>query len=174
MGLKEVGRTGVQVNLGADGVTGIVTQDPESMLHSIGGLTNADGNTAWGLAFTIVGYFTATTDDSQTITVFDSDAPFKFRVLKCGCTLVDDANGVIRGPNGQLSLSVLAGSAVVCASQLKDMGMSEVRNVLLNTTGGEVVSADGSLSVKVVSRVPLTNDTNTMKLLVELTCMRVI
>jgi hypothetical protein len=173
MSLNEVGRTGVKVNLTADGVLGVVTQDPESMLHSPGGLTNADGNTAFGQSVKMVAYFTATADDSQTVSLFSSDAPWKFRVLKCEATLMDDANGVVRSPNGRLSLSVLSGSSVVCAAQLKGMTMNEVRNVPLNTTGGEEVSANGSLSVKVVSRVPLTNDTNTMKLFVELTLLRV-
>ncbi len=174
MSLNETGRTGVKVNLTADGVFGVVTQDPESMLNSPGGLTNADGNTAFGQAFTLAAYFTATADDSQTVSFCSSDAPFKFRVLKCEATLFDDANGVVRSANGRMSVSVLAGSAAVASAQLKDMVTNETRRVPLNTTGNEVVSANGSLSVKTVSRVPLTNDTNTMKLLVELTCLRVI
>lgn len=84
MGLKEVGRTGVQVNLTADGVTGVVTQDPESMLHSLGGLTNADGNVAFGVPLKVLAYFTHTTtaaSQTTTATPVDGDAPFKFRVV---------------------------------------------------------------------------------------------
>ncbi len=56
MSLNEAGRTGVKVNLTADGVLGIVTQDPESMLHSMGpdALTLADGNTACGVPFSVL------------------------------------------------------------------------------------------------------------------------
>lgn len=176
MGLKVIGQEGGPTELSAnDDKFGLLTQVPENaVFHSPDGLSNADGNTAFGTPFKLVDYFEQTTDGTTTVTHCSSDAPYKFRVLLCKVTMVDDANGVARSANGRLSLSVKSGDNVAFAAQLKDMVQGEERNLRGNTTPGNVVASGGSLSVTLQSRIPLTNDTNTMKMLVELTCIRVI
>lgn len=176
MSLKIIGQEGGPTELSAnDDSFGLLTQVPENAVyHSPDGLSNADGNTAFGTPYKLVDYFEQTTDGTTTVTHCNSDAPYKFRILACHVTMMDDANGVARSANGRLSLSVKSGDNVAFAAQLKDMAMGEERNLPGNTTTGNVVAEGGSLSVSLQSRLPLTNETNTMKMLVELTCIRVI
>lgn len=171
MSLNEQGRTGVKVNLTADGVMGIVSQDPESMLHSPGGLEDANGNTAFGQKFTVQAHFTATTTGTTTANIFSSDAPFKFRVAKCMVTMLDEANGRLRD-GGASSLAISLPGIV--GEDVSDMRQLESRELALSRSGSEVVSADGSLSVVAKLRMPNTGVTDTLKVLVTLDCMRVV
>jgi hypothetical protein len=171
MALVERGRTGVTVTLAPDAVTGVVTQDPESMLHSIAGLTNADGNTAFGQTFTLGTYFTATGTGTTTTSLFSSNAPFKFRVLSCKVTMLDEANGRLRdGGANHLTVSVPG----VVGADVSDLRQLESRDLPLSRSGSEVVSEDGSLSVVADVRLGDTGVTDTLAVLVELTCLRVI
>lgn len=169
--LNEAGRSGVQVNLTADGVLGVVTQDPESMLHSPGGLEDADTNTAFGQTFTVGAHFTATSTGSSTASVFSSDAPFKFRVLECKVTMLDEANGALReGGSNHLTIAVPG----VVGADVSDMKQLESRNLPLSRSGSEVVAVNGSLSIVADVRLGATGSTDTLKVLVDLTCLRVI
>ena len=169
--LNEVGRTGVKVNLIADGVMGVVTQDPESMLHSIAGLEAADANTAFGQTFPLVAHFTATGTGTSTATFFNADAPWKFRVLSCKVEMLDEANGRLRdGGINHLTVSVPG----VVGADVSDLRQLESRDLPLSRSGSEVVAANGSLSVVADVRLGDTGSTDTLKVLVELTCLRVI
>lgn len=169
--LDERGRSGVQVRLYADGALGITTQDPESMLHSVGGLTNADGNTAFGHTFKINAYFTSSATGTTTASIFSSDAPFKFRVLGCRVTMLDEANGRLRdGGINHLTISVPG----IVAGDVSDLRQRESRELTLSRSGSEEVAADGSLSIVADVRLGSTGSTDTLSVLVELTCLRVI
>lgn len=171
MSLHEAGRTGVKVNLTADGVLGIVTQDPESMLHSPGGLESADGNTAFGQTFTVDVHFTATGTGVTTASVFDSDAPFKLRVLKCKVTMLDEANGRLRdGGVNHLTISIPG----IVSGDVSGLRQRESCMLALSRSGSEEVSANGSLSVVADVRLGDSGTTDTLTVLVELTCLRVI
>ncbi len=176
MSLVILGQSGGPTQLSAhDDQFGLMTQVPSgAVMHSPAGLTAADGNTAFGHPFKLVAYFEQTTDGTTTVSLCSSDAPYKFRVLSCRATLVDEGNGVARSANGRLSLTVKSGNNVAFAAQLKNMVQGEERSLPGNTTTGNVVAESGSLAVALKSRLPLTNDTNTIKMLVEMTCIRVI
>lgn len=94
--LNETGRTGVQVNLTPDGVTGVVTQDSESTLSTPGGLATSGtvADLAMGQEFTLIarcGIDTNSPAASTTYTVdyFSKNAPFKFRVLEVMFEVID-------------------------------------------------------------------------------------
>lgn len=171
MALTEEGRTGVRVTLTADGVMGVVTQDPESMLHSPGGLENANGNTAFGQEFTVSAYFTATATGTTTASIFSADAPFKLRVIKCAVTMLDEANGRLRdGGINHLTISVPG----ILGGDVSDLRQRESRELALSRSGAEEVSANGSLSIVADVRLGNSGSTDTLKVLVELTCLRVV
>ncbi len=116
MSLNEAGRTGVKVNLTADGVFGIVTQDPESMLHSSGpdGLLLADGNTCFGVPFVVLFYFKHTTTyatQTTTSTPVSADAPFKFRVLGVKVRCISSDTRDVGPPHGSAKVQVQDGSS---------------------------------------------------------------
>ena len=175
MGLKEVGRTGVQVNLSADGVFGVVTQDPESMLHSMSGLEYASGNSGYGQEFTLTARVSQTASGTSTTTFAASNSPFKFRVIDGEVECLQDALGRARLGSGRASVNVMAGSTGTVASiNVTEMRQGEVKPLKVNTLGNEVVDVDGSLSVAAVSVLPEISTGTTWELLVKLRCLRVI
>lgn len=176
MALVERGRTGVTTTLAADGVTGVVTQDPESMLHSGDGLDNADGNSGYGLKFTLSSYLTKAATGTATTTLCTSDAPFKFRVLGVKVQVLDDARGRTRRGNGDATVVVSKGSAgaAVAWSRFRELKTMESKVVPLSTEGNEVVAANESLLVSWSVTLPDLNVATTYAALVELECLRVI
>lgn len=180
MSLKVVGQSGGPTELRADDDKfGVMTQVPEGAVHhSPGGLTNASGNTNFGTPFSLACYFTTSNpsagDVELTNTLCNSDAPYKLRVLRATVTMVDEANGRLREAANSCSVAVLAGSDSVAAGDVSNLRQLEAQNLKLSRTGGEVVSSSGSLSVRVALRMGETGVTDTLSLLVELTCVRVI
>ena len=179
MSLKITGQSGGPTELSAsDDQFGVMTQVPENaVFHSPAGLKGADGNTAFGGTFTLAAYFEQTTDATTTVTLCNADAPYKFRILSCTARCIDDANGAVRSPAGMASLAVntnTSGQEAAFAADLKGMRPGEMRDVPGNTTDADEVSTNGSLTVAMKTRVPATGVTNTLKTLVELTCMRVV
>ena len=176
MSLNEQGRTGVKVNLTADGVFGIVTQDAESMLSSPGGLDNADGNSGFGHKFTLSSYLTKTASGTASTTLCSSDAPFKFRVLSVTLQVLDDARGRARRGNGDATVVLRKGSAGagVAWGRFRHLKTMERMDVPLSTEGNEVVAADESLLVSWSATLPDLDKSTTFVALVEIECMRVV
>ena len=175
MALVERGRTGVTITLAPDSVTGVVTQDPESMLHSIAGIEDADGNTAYGIPFELMCRIAQTASGTTTVSHFASDVPYKFRVLGGDVECLQDAHRRTENGTGRASVNVMAGSTNTIASvNVTGMRQGDVKRVQINTLGNEEVAADGSLSVAAVSVLPEIATTTTWELLVKLHCLRVI
>jgi hypothetical protein len=153
-----------------------MTQVPnKGIRHSDDGLINADGNSAYGTQFTLVGYFVQTASGTTTVTFCTADAPYKFRVLNGEVECMEDARGRTELGNGRSSVNVMAGSTNTVASlNVTGLRQGEKRSLKVNTLGNEVVAVDGSLSAAVVSVLPEVATSSNWKLLVKLHCLRVI
>ena len=176
MAFTDRGRSGAKVTQTADFPWGIVTQSPvDGMLHSPGGLRDADGNTAFGTTFELVARIAQTASGTTTANFASSDAPFKFRVLSGEIECLQDARGRTERSDGRCNINVLAGSTNTVSSQnVSEMRKGDKRALDINTLGNEVVAADGSLSCACVSVLPEIGTTTTWELLVKLQCLRVI
>lgn len=176
MAFTDRGRSGARITQTADFPWGIVTQDPTTgMLHSPGGLRDADGNTAFGKTFELVARFSQTASGTTTTTFASSDSPFKFRILSGVIECLQDARGRTELGDGRCNINVLAGSTNTVSSQnISEMRKGDKQALDINTLGNEVVAADGSLSVACVSKLPEIGTTTTWEILVKLQCLRVI
>lgn len=183
MGLKEVGRTGVQVNLAADGVTGVVTQDPESMLHSIAGLTYADGDTAFGIPIHFLAYATHSTTyatQATTVTFATDDMPFKVRVLGVKVRCLANRTEDFRDGYGYVGVVVQDGDGdstwteILTVEQVGDMEPGDVREIAVVEHTNAVVDANEGLRVRVLSQADSFGTNPTVTYIVELQCLRVI
>lgn len=175
MSLKETGRTGAKVELTGDGTLGLVTQNPDSVLHSSGGLERADGNTGYGQPFSLATRFAQTADGTTTANLCDSDVPFKFRVLSGQVQCVDEANRRTEKGCGRSSLVISQGASdVLAVLPCTGMQVGEVRKVRLNTLGNEIVPTDGSLRVALKTVLPAQAKSSTWELVVTLDCIRVV
>lgn len=174
--LNEVGRTGVKVNLVADGVTGVVTQDPESMLHSMAGLTNADGNVAFGQSFTLVAYLSRTATGTTSVDLFSSDCPFKLRVLKVKVRVLDDAKGRARKGDGSVSVVVRKGTTgvPVASVHFAELETNQEKDVPVVTEGVDIVAANASLQVYFNAVLPTQRASTTYTAVCEVECLRVL
>jgi len=163
----------------ADDVLGLMTQKPEdSVWHSIAGLTAADGNTAFGVPFNVMAYFTMSNPSggviSDSVTIVDAEMPYKVRVLKGKVTMLDEANGMLREAMNSCQVAVLTDDDSVASLDVSDMRQLEEKGMAMSRTGGEVIDTDGSLSVAVSGHLGETGVTDTLSFLVELTLVRVI
>lgn len=183
MGLNEAGRTGVSVNLVADGVTGVVTQDPESMLHSLGGLTNADGNSAFGIPFSLMAYATHTTTYATQITTTTfatANMPFKIRVLGMRVHCVANRTEDFRDGYGWIGVRLQDGDGsgnwtdIKTIEQIGDMEPGDVRDTPILDASNVVISANEGLRVSVLSAADSFGTNPTVTFIVELRCLRVI
>ena len=184
MSLNETGRTGVKVNLTADGVLGIVTQDPESMLHSMGpdGLLLADGNTAFGGPFSMLFYFTHSTTSAvqtTTSTPVTADSPFKFRVLGVKVRCISSLSRDFRTGFGSIRVVVEDGDGsstwtdILPWSHVGDMESGDVREFgVLNQVPATVAESEG-LRCKFESKADSVGNNPTVKFLVEVQGIRV-
>lgn len=173
MSLNEEGRTGVKVNLTADGVFGVVTQDPESMLSSPGGLTNADGNTGYGVPFQLSARCSHTTSTTTIVNLASSDLPFKMRVLSAEVQCLDDGKGASSGgQNGCVVGVSQGGSASIGSVDCGGMRTGERRAVELGFSGNELIASNGSLRVVFKSRLGLHDKAFTYELVCTLNCVR--
>lgn len=174
--LTILGQSGGPTELSAADTLGVMTQVPEKGIrHSSSGLTNADGNTAYGAMFTLVGYFVQTASGTTTAIFFNANAPYKFRVLNGEVECLEDARGRTELGSGRSSVNVMAGSTNTIASlNVTGLKQGEKMSLKVNTLGNEIVAEDGSLSMAVVSVLPEVATSSNWKLLVKLHCLRVI
>ncbi len=184
MSLNEAGRTGVKVNLTADGVLGIVTQDPESMLHSMGpdALTLADGNTAFGVPFSVLFYFTHSTTaavQTTTTTPMSTDAPFKFRVLGVKVRCISSLARDFKTGFGSIRVVIEDGDGsgvwtdILPWSHVGDMESGDVRELEVLNQVPATVSANEGLRCKFESKADSIGNNPTVKFLVEVQGLRV-
>lgn len=163
MSLIETGRTGVKVTLAADGVMGIVTQDPESMLHSQGpdGLLLADGNTCFGVPFVLMFYFKHTTTyavQTTTSAPISADAPFKFRVLGVKVRCISSDVRDVGPPHGSAKVQVQDGSsadvwtALLPWSDIGDMNTGDVREFNVLHQGPATIAVNEGLRCRFESQ----------------------
>lgn len=183
MALNERGRTGVTTTLAADGVFGVVTQDALSPLHSPGGLTNADGNTAFGIPFTLVAYATHTTTyatQTTTTTFASTDMPFKIRVLGAKIHCVANRTEDFRDGYGWIGVRVQDSdgsgnwSDLKTVEQIGDMEPGDIREVSVLDTSNAVIDENEGLRVSVLSQADSFGTNPTVTFIVELQCLRVI
>ena len=175
------GQSGGQTVLSADDDKfGVMTQVPENAVsHSQGGLTASNGSTGFGTPFTLATYHTTTNptagDTTLTTTLASADAPYKMRILGAKVTMLNEANGMLRKAANSCSVQVLGLTDSIAALDVSDMKQSEQKAMVLSRTGGEVITASsGSLSVVSKVRLGETGTTDTLSMLIELTCLRVI
>lgn len=183
MSLSERGRTGSDVQLFADGVLGITTQNPESMLHSMAGLTAANGNTAFGVPFSLLFHFTHSTTpavQTTTATIFSADAPFKFRVLsvKVRCVMGSARDFVPGYGRIRVALEDEDGSGnwttILPWSDVGGMEAGDVKEFGVLHQATAIVSSDEGLRCRFESKADSVGENPTAAFVVEAQCLRVI
>ena len=179
MALVERGRTGVTTILAADTVTGLVTQDAYSPLHSADGWRAADGNVAYGIPFKILFYFTHTLTaavQTTTTSVFSSNAPFKFRVIKGTYQSV----ATVRDPGnfetqlGNALIAVRSGNDPILGNTVASMIAGSVKDLQVGFVSNAEIDEDGSLSAAFTTSGTSATVGETMTSVLELECMRII
>lgn len=185
MSLAILGQTGGPTQLSAnDNLFGLMTQVPSGAVkHSEDGLTNADGNTGYGIPFTLLAYFEhATTAAKQTTTVTfcDANAPYKFRVLGIKVRCVDSLSNQFRNGYGhvQVALEDGDGSSVFTPLlpwvQIGDMNSGDTKEASVIRQDTAVVAADEGLRCRLSSAANSGGTLPTVKFLVEVQCLRVL
>lgn len=183
MSLNEAGRTGVKVNLTADGVFGVVTQDPESMLNSPGGLTDANGNMAFGVPVHLLAYATHSTTaatQATTVTFASDDMPFKLQVLSVKVRCLANRTEDFRDGYGYVAVVVedsdgaSTWTQILTVEQVGDMEPGDVREISVVDHTNAVVDVNEGLRVRVLSEADSFGTNPTATFIVELQCLRVI
>ncbi len=183
--LTILGQSGGPTQLSAnDDVFGIMTQVPSgAVMHSPGGLENADGNSAFGAPFTIMAYMThSTTYARQTTTVtFTSDGiPYKLRVLSAKLRCIANRSEDFRDGYGYIGCRVQDSdgsgvwSQIVGVNQMGDMEAGDVREISVLEPSNVILSADEGLRVVFDSSADSFGTNPTATFMVELQCMRVL
>lgn len=183
--LTVLGQSGGPTQLSAnDDVFGIMTQVPSgAVMHSPAGLTNADGNSAFGVPLLLLAYAThSTTAAEQTTTVtFTSDGmPYKIRVLGVKVRCLAGRPEDFQPGYGHVRASVEDGDGSSTWSsilELEDLGLMETGDVKEHAVlenSNAVIDADEGLRVKVTSKADSFGTNPTASFIVELQCIRVV
>ncbi len=185
MGLVILGQSGGPTQLSAnDDVIGLMTQVPEGAVkHSDGGLTNADGGSAFGSPINLLAYVTHdTTHAAQTTTVtYTSDGmPYKLRVLGVKIRCLANRSEDFRGGYGYIRAAVEDGdgsgvwSSILDIEDLGSMEAGDVREQTVIEHSNAVIDTDEGLRVKVTSSADSYGTNPTASFIVELQCLRVL
>ncbi len=183
--LTILGRSASEVELtGADTVFGVMTQVPgKGMTQSPAGLTNADGNSAFGMPLNLLAYATHTTTyATQTTTVtFTSDGmPYKIRVLGVKVRCLANRSEDFRDGYGFVRASVEDGDGsgvwtnILNVEGMGDMEAGDVREQAVVEHSNALISANEGLRVKIASQADSFGTNPTASFIVELQCLRVI
>lgn len=183
--LTILGQTGGPTELTAnDDVFGLMTQVPSgAVLHSPAGLTNANGNSAFGVPLNLLAYAThTTTHAAQTTTVtFTSDGmPYKVRVLGVKVRCLANKSENFRDGYGYVRVQVEDGDGsstwtqILTVENVGDMEAGDVREIAVVDHSNAVVDTDEGLRVKVTSRADSFGENPTASFIVELQCIRVL
>ena len=185
MSLVILGQSGGPTNLSAnDDVFGLMTQVPEGAVkHDEGGLTRADGGTAFGAPFNLLAYAThSTTYAAQTTTTtFTSDAmPYKMRVLGAKVRCLANRSEDFRKGYGYLRAVIENGdgsgvwTSILNMENLGDMEAGDIREIPFVDNGNAVIAENEGLRVKMTSSADSYGTNPTASFVVELQCIRVI
>lgn len=183
--LTILGQSGGPTELSAnDDVFGLMTQVPaKAVLHSPGGLTNADGNNAFGAVLHLMAYAShSSTYAEQTTTVtFTSDGmPYKLRVLGVKVRCLENKSGDFRPGYGYIRASVEDSdgsgvwTSVLQIEGLGDMEAGDVREQTVVNHSTAVIAANEGLRVKVTTQADSFGTNPTVSFIVELQCIRVL
>ena len=193
MSLVILGQSGGPTQLSAnDDVIGVMTQVPEGAVkHSEGGLTNADGSTAFGTPFNLLAYASHSTTyaaQSTTVTFTTSGMPYKLRILGAKVRCIANRSEDFQKGYGFIRVEIEDGdgaldddgdddstwTGVLCLENVGDMEAGDVREVAVVEPTLSVVDADEGLRVKVTSKADSFGTNPTASFAVELQCLRVI
>ena len=185
MSLVILGQSGGPTQLSAnDDVFGLMTQVPTGAVkHDEAGLTNADGSTAFGQEFSLIGYATKSTtvaEQTTTITLASDDLPYKVRVLGVKVRCISNRPAEFQDGYGYVRVLVEDGdgdstwSLIASAENVGDMVEGEVRELEDLDHSTAVIDADEGLRVKVTVKADSSGINPTVAFMVELRCMRVI
>lgn len=185
MSLEIKGQAGGPTKLhGHDDTFGLLTQVPSGAVHhSPGGLTNADGNMAFGAAITLMAYFTHSTtyaEQSTTVTLADENMPYKVRVLGAKVRCLANRPADFQPGYGYVRVAVEdsdgddAWTQILPAFDVGDMEAGEVREVPVTNEDLAVIDEDEGLRVIGTSRADSFGTNPTASFVVEVQCVRVI
>jgi len=185
MSLDIKGQAGGRTELTADDDTfGLMTQVPNpSVHHSPGGLTDADGNSAFGVPFTLVASFSHSTtyaEQSTTCTLADENMPYKVRVLGVRVRCLANRPFDFRQGYGYVRVQVQDsdGSAVwthiLSGLEVGDMEAGEVKEVSVTNEDLAVIDEDEGLRVVMASVADSYGTNPTASFVVEVQCVRVL
>lgn len=183
MALRERGRTGIQTDLTADEITGLVLQDEFSPQSSRGGLTGADGNITWGVPFMVVFYFKHTTTAAEQVTnsaPMGTDSPFKFRVLGVKVRCITSQSKEFTPEYGHLKIALQDNdgsgnfTAILPHTDIGDMESGDVREFEVVHQGTSTISKDQGFRCRFLSKADSAGVNPTVEFIVEVQCLRVI
>ena len=185
MGLAILGRSGGPTELSAnDNVFGLMTQVPaKAVKHSPAGLTDANGNSAFGTPINLLAYAThSTTHAAQTTTVtFTSDGmPYKLRVLGVKIRCFANRSEDFQEGYGYIRAAVEDGdgsgvwSSILHVEGLGDMEAGDVREIAVIDHTNAVIDTDEGLRVKLTSSADSFGTNPTASFVIELQCIRVL
>lgn len=178
MSLVILGQSGGPTSLSAnDDQFGLMTQVPTGAVkHSPGGLTNADGNTAYGAPFKLVAYLSKTATGTTSVDLCSSDCPYKLRVLKVKVRVLDDAKGRARKAHGAVSVVVRKGTTgtPIASAHFGELRSNQEKDVPVSTEGSDVVAVNASLQVYFDAVLPTQKASTTYTAVCEVECVRVI
>lgn len=115
MGRQESTQVGRDTQVSGDAKYNMITQNSDSMSHTVGGLALLNGGIQVGQEFTLIARcgITANVPDTPTtytVNLFSKDAPWKFRVLEVRFEVIDLTVGDwTDGDSGNLDITVQDG-----------------------------------------------------------------
>lgn len=185
MSLVILGQSGGPTQLSAnDDQFGLMTQVPSGAVkHSDGGLTDADGNTAFGSPFAILAYFehaTTTAEQITTVDFFSENAPYKFRILGIKVRCISSRASEFKSGYGrvQITLEDGDGSSVFTPllpwTEVGDMKSGDTKEVSVIHQATAVIGSGEGLRCRFSSNASSGGTLPTVKFLVEIQCLRVL
>jgi hypothetical protein len=185
MSLVILGQSGGPTQLSAnDDVFGLMTQVPSGAVkHSPGGLTDADGNSAYGASFTLLAYFehaTTAAEQITTVSLCTANSPYRFRVLGIKVRCIDSPSKEFKNGYGrvQVTLEDGDGSSVFTSllpwTEVGDMDSGDTKEVSVVHQATSVIDVDEGLRCRLSSAANAAGTLPTVKFLVEVQCLRVL
>lgn len=183
--LTVLGQTGGPTQLSAnDNVFGLMTQVPEGAVkHSPAGLTDADGNSAFGVPINLLVYASHSTtyiEQSTTVTFTTDGMPYKIRVLGVKVRCIANKPENFKDGYGYIRVAVEDGdgmeawTSILHTDGLGDMEDGDVKEMAVVEHTNAVIDTDEGLRVTVTSSADSFGTNPTASFIVELQCIRVL
>ena len=184
MSLVILGQSGGPTQLSAnDDVFGLMTQVPAGAVkHSPAGLTDSDGNSAFGVPFNLLAYFKHTATSVEQITTVNfcaANAPYKFRVLGIKVRCISNRPKVFEGHGrAQVTLEDGDGSSVFTDilpwAEVGNMETGDTKEVSVVHQDTAIIDTDEGLRCRFSSAASAGVSLPTIEFLVEVQCLRVL